>query len=214
MVKNKEFEYCSWKQNEWGWNFQNVWIRPLWYAFLRYLESYYCILRWKNWIRGSFYKHFFLRPGVKNFESVAPPMGRRDTGTTLIFWGALDLFRRDSHKCAQREFYVGPWDRESCWSWKWKCQWLSDWAPTKFESWLPRSWIHAENVDDFPMTNEIWILPVSYHKTKNSFHKDFTGFYRKVNDKHKPQNAKNRIRFNIHKVAEVGSCRRNTMFRF
>jgi hypothetical protein len=32
MVKNKEFEefeYCSWNQNEWGWNFQNVWIRPL-----------------------------------------------------------------------------------------------------------------------------------------------------------------------------------------
>jgi hypothetical protein len=24
MVKNKEFEYCSWNQNEWGWNFQNV----------------------------------------------------------------------------------------------------------------------------------------------------------------------------------------------
>jgi hypothetical protein len=37
-------------------NFQNVWIRPLWYAFLRHLESYYCILRWKNWIMGSFYK--------------------------------------------------------------------------------------------------------------------------------------------------------------
>jgi hypothetical protein len=76
MVKNKEFEYsyCGWNQNERGWNFQNVLIRPLWYAFLRHLESYYCILRWKNLIRGSFLQKNFR--GQKNFESVAPPMVR------------------------------------------------------------------------------------------------------------------------------------------
>jgi hypothetical protein len=82
MVKNKEFEYCSWNQNEWGWNFQNVWNRPLWYAFLRHLESYYCILRWKNWIRGSFKKKIWRGKKLSRWR---PQWVGRVTGTTPIF---------------------------------------------------------------------------------------------------------------------------------
>jgi hypothetical protein len=81
MVKNKEFEYCSWNQNEWDWNFLNVWIRPLRYAFLRHLESYYCILRWKNLIRGSFYK----KNKIFFWSQWRPQWVGRGTGTTPIF---------------------------------------------------------------------------------------------------------------------------------
>jgi hypothetical protein len=66
MVKNKEFEYYTVVETK----MSGVEIFKIFESdlsdmhFLRHLESYYCILRWKNLIRGSFYKkttkkHFF-----------------------------------------------------------------------------------------------------------------------------------------------------------
>jgi hypothetical protein len=71
------------------------------------LESYYCILRWKNLIRGSFYKkttkkHFFW--GGKKLESVAPP------GTTPIFLFGLNNFKITAWKLPRFEYYV----KETC----------------------------------------------------------------------------------------------------
>jgi hypothetical protein len=61
MVKDKEFSKCL---NQ----------TSLIYAFFRHLESYYCILRWTNWIRGSFYKKKFW--GGKKLWAGGTPMGR------------------------------------------------------------------------------------------------------------------------------------------
>jgi hypothetical protein len=108
MVKNKEFEYCSWNQNEWGWNFQNDWIRPLWYAFLRHLESYYCILRWKNWIRGSFYKKKKNFRGGKKLSRWRPQWVGRVTGTTSIFLFGLMLKRPNIWESTTRWQTIQP----------------------------------------------------------------------------------------------------------
>jgi hypothetical protein len=45
--------------------------------FLRHVESYYCMLRWKNLIRGSFYQ--------KTLSRWHPQWVGRVTGTTPIF---------------------------------------------------------------------------------------------------------------------------------
>jgi hypothetical protein len=71
-------------------------LSRLWYAFLRHLESYYCILRWKNWI-GSFYKKFFWG-GKKLLSLWHPQWVDRVTWTTLFFWGLMNVVVQ-YHRC-------------------------------------------------------------------------------------------------------------------
>jgi hypothetical protein len=81
IVIDKNLENTVWQC------FRRLFNKVLWtiYAYLRHLESYYCIVRWIKCIRSNFFS--FRVPGAAGRWWARPPSVGR---TLVVYWSSLN----------------------------------------------------------------------------------------------------------------------------